>query len=57
MTDPDKITDRALEIQSKLDHKLHVNTLELVLGALVRTKGVKFVRGLLLCYARNLKYF
>lgn len=57
MTDPEKINERAFEIQRKLEHKLHLNTLELVLGALVRTKGVKFVRGLLLFYARNMKYF
>lgn len=47
----------AKEAAAKHQRLLYLKTLELCLGEMVRTMGVKEVRKLLLQYARHLKWF
>lgn len=57
MDNIERLNKLAQEAVDKFNDKLHANTLELVLGAMVAKKGVTEVRKILLMYARNLKYF
>lgn len=50
----DKAVARAIDKHERL---LHLKTLELLLGSMVRRSGIREVRRLLLWYARHLKEF
>lgn len=57
MTEPrdvDRAVERALDRHERL---LHLKTLELLLGSMVRRSGVREVRRKLLWYARHLREF
>lgn len=53
----DRIAELAAIAKQRQDHKLHLNTLELVIHAMVHNTSVKETRALLLWYARHLREF
>lgn len=57
MTDPRDIDRAAARAIDRHERLLHLKTLELLLGSMVRRSGIRKVQRLLVWYARRLKEF
>ena len=57
MTDPSDIDRAAARAIDRHERLMHLKTMELLLGSMVRRSGIREVRRLLVWYARRLKEF